>query len=265
VWVFGGSTVWGTGAPDCETLPSHLSRLLNMSGPHVVTNFGEGAYVSTQALIRFQVLLRSGDRPDVAVFYGGYNDIWTTVYVHAGTHQEEPRIRAILEASHLKRAAMGLRKAFDGESLMFGYFLRLFDNRTEKPEDSWLRPAAVGPAEIAKALDMYFENTKITKAIADTYGIALHTYWQPNVVDKMPVSDVEAVRVESLPPELVSALRLAARIVDRGSQGVENLRRVFDGDSRTLFVDYAHLSSDGNRVVANRIASDIQAGAAAQR
>jgi lysophospholipase L1-like esterase len=58
---------------------------------------------------------------------------------------------------------------------------------------------------------------------------------------------------------------LAARIVDRGSQGVENLRRVFDGDSRTLFVDYAHLSSDGNRVVANRIASDIQAGAAAQR
>ena len=29
IWMFGGSAVWGVGAPDHETIPSHLAALLN--------------------------------------------------------------------------------------------------------------------------------------------------------------------------------------------------------------------------------------------
>ena len=32
VWVFGGSTAWGEGAPDDETIPRHLARLMNVWG-----------------------------------------------------------------------------------------------------------------------------------------------------------------------------------------------------------------------------------------
>ena len=43
VWVFGGSTVYGTGVPDWATLPSYLSRNLNSDGRAcvLVTNFGD--------------------------------------------------------------------------------------------------------------------------------------------------------------------------------------------------------------------------------
>jgi hypothetical protein len=53
VWIFGGSTVWGVGAPDSETLPSQLARQINAAGKACVevTNFGVEAYVSSQELI----------------------------------------------------------------------------------------------------------------------------------------------------------------------------------------------------------------------
>jgi lysophospholipase L1-like esterase len=268
VWVFGGSTVWGTGSPDCETLPSHLSQLLNMSGPHIVTNYGEGGYVSTQALIRFLTLLRNGDRPDVAIFYGGFNDVWTAIYARAGTHQDEPRMRAALEASHWQRAVAGFRTVIDRDYLTLYYSLRLFGVRAGEPQDSWIPATEADSAgEVVKAVDLYLENTRITEALANSYGIEVHSYWQPNVADKTPLSDVEAAQVKTLAPVLVSAFQSAGRIIDeRGvSYGVVNLQRALRDAPRTLFTDYAHISGSGNRVIASRIARDIQALPAGQR
>ena len=43
---------WGVRRPRSPNAPSTALELLNKSGPHVVTNYGEGGFVSTQALIR---------------------------------------------------------------------------------------------------------------------------------------------------------------------------------------------------------------------
>jgi hypothetical protein len=53
VWMFGGSTLFGTGVPDWATIPSFLSHDLNSSGVGcvVVTNFGTEGYVTNQELI----------------------------------------------------------------------------------------------------------------------------------------------------------------------------------------------------------------------
>ncbi|MDQ7026245.1 MAG: hypothetical protein Q9P44_11900, partial [Anaerolineae bacterium] len=75
IFVFGGSTVWGEGARDAYTIPSHLARLLNENGiPQIVTNFGQTGYVSTQDAIWFQLQLTQGNVPDIAIFYQGFND-----------------------------------------------------------------------------------------------------------------------------------------------------------------------------------------------
>ena len=39
-WFFGGSTMWGTGASDQQTIPSHFNSLTSRS----VYNFGEGGW-----------------------------------------------------------------------------------------------------------------------------------------------------------------------------------------------------------------------------
>ena len=52
VWLLGGSTMWGMGAPDAQTVPSHVARRLNqtLNIDARVTNLGEIGYVSTQEL-----------------------------------------------------------------------------------------------------------------------------------------------------------------------------------------------------------------------
>ncbi len=73
VFTFGESTMWGTGSPNWGTIPANLQKGLEKlrQGPVCVMNFAESAYVTTQDVITLQMQLRSGNVPDVAVFYSG--------------------------------------------------------------------------------------------------------------------------------------------------------------------------------------------------
>jgi len=83
VWVFGGSTTFGYGVPDQETIPSHLQAALRarFAGvPIHVYNFGQGFFYSGQELALFTSLLTGGAGPPrIAVFVDGINE-----------HQREP-------------------------------------------------------------------------------------------------------------------------------------------------------------------------------
>ena len=77
VFVFGGSTTWGGGNMDAETIPAYLQATLReQAGTRRINvyNFGAGAHFSTQEVTYFQNLLRSGFVPDFAVFIDGLND-----------------------------------------------------------------------------------------------------------------------------------------------------------------------------------------------
>ena len=79
-WLFGGSSVFGYGVPDDQTLASHLQNELQRREPNaaiVVVNHGHLGYYSSQELALLQWLVRSGQRADVAVFLDGLNDART--------------------------------------------------------------------------------------------------------------------------------------------------------------------------------------------
>jgi hypothetical protein len=81
IFLFGGSTLFGYGVEDGQTVASHLQAAL---APHArkrlcVYNFGASSYYSTQERILFERLLTQGFRPDAAVFVDGLND-FTHVY-----------------------------------------------------------------------------------------------------------------------------------------------------------------------------------------
>ena len=79
VWVFGGSAIFGTGVPDDATIPSYLAGKLEAQPGACVTvmNFGVEGYVSTQELIVLTEQLKAGGRPDMVIFYDGFNDAVT--------------------------------------------------------------------------------------------------------------------------------------------------------------------------------------------
>lgn len=76
VFVFGGSTTFGYGIADQETIPSQLQKkLAGRWGNDVrVYNLGRGAYSSSQERILFESLLSRGTQPDLAIFIDGLNE-----------------------------------------------------------------------------------------------------------------------------------------------------------------------------------------------
>ena len=76
VFVFGGSTTFGYGVGDEQTMPSYLQGVLatHSARPVKVYNFAVGYFSSRHERIRFENLLVKGHRPDVVVFVDGINE-----------------------------------------------------------------------------------------------------------------------------------------------------------------------------------------------
>ena len=78
IFLFGGSTTFGYGLPDDQTIASYLQEFLSnrLKQEVRVYNFGRGSYYSQQERILFEKLLFSGFIPDIAIFIDGFNDIY---------------------------------------------------------------------------------------------------------------------------------------------------------------------------------------------
>ena len=83
IWVLGGSTTFGYGLPDSQTIPAQLESILRARHPGTrlhVYNFGQAYFYSRQELALLEELLVSSPTaPQLAVFIDGINE-----------HQEMP-------------------------------------------------------------------------------------------------------------------------------------------------------------------------------
>lgn len=71
IWVFGGSTTFGYGVADNETIPAYLEKII---GGTKVINLGRGYYYSRQENIYLVNLLAAGFRPKKVIFIDGINE-----------------------------------------------------------------------------------------------------------------------------------------------------------------------------------------------
>jgi len=76
VWFFGSSALFGDGQRDDHTIPSEFARLAEADGiPVRVRNYGRPGIATWQELELFQQTVASGPKPDLVVFYDGFNDL----------------------------------------------------------------------------------------------------------------------------------------------------------------------------------------------
>lgn len=187
IFLIGGSTTFGYGVPDDQTIASHLQRRLNgVLGDRVrVYNFGRGHYYSTQERILFEQLLVAGHAPDLAIFIDGLNEFYH--------ERDEP-----FQSDELKRATEG-RPPY-GELIkrvpVGRWMLSLLEARLLRRAEAG-RPSVPSPATSAfvKAQDphgiyndsalldvitsRYLANRKIAEATAAEYGVKILFVWQP--------------------------------------------------------------------------------------
>lgn len=205
VFVFGGSTAFGYGVPDVDTVSAKLQQQLRKaSGSKQVNiyNFGTGAYYSSQELIYFQRLLAKGFVPDAVIFIDGLNDFWRwdDIPVH---NERYVNIFNNSEGENLGNPAYFFRRWIKSLPMT-----RLAQQLTA-PEPQMLMAPDSGaepktgpsgaqeacrrnqvslqekagqhnnPQKLRQAIDTYSRNKAMAEAIAERFGIAAYFVWQP--------------------------------------------------------------------------------------
>jgi len=269
IFLFGGSTMWGFGAPDSGTIAAFLQERIeaDLDRPVCVRNFGEGAYVSTQELIALMRRIQAGHVPRLAIFYDGWNDIISAEQTgESGSHFGRDRIARRLETgSQLSGTTESAGSANPGlvlEWLQGSYSWKLGSRLLELPVQ-WRRsrPNKAWPADLAdQVVDTYLENLRMAEAIGEAYGFEVFGFWQPLIAQgQKPPTETERriLRYElAQRPRSRRLYRDVYSIVKRregGSAGPHLLIDAFDEVEEQIFIDPGHVLPRGNQIIADRI------------
>jgi hypothetical protein len=186
VFLFGGSTTFGFGVADDQTVASHLQRLLSGLGlpkEARVYNFGRGSYYSTQERILFEKMVATGFRPDVAIFIDGLNDS----HHYDDRPSSATRIESALEGK--STAGTNSLEKLPMVRLARSALRRLGVSSGENPVNEWEetardKDACGNQAVLQNIAQRYAANKRITETVAASYGVRTLFVWQPVAVYK---------------------------------------------------------------------------------
>ncbi len=256
VFTFGSSTMWGHGARDDYTIPSHLSKLLHAQGYRAeVTNYGEAAYVSTQEIITLLRCIQRGEIPDIALFYSGANDVLASYETgEAGlltgwSWRVDPNLWLRAHGRRLLGNFQGFRRFMTG--------LR----RYIRPPASIGRPQIppLGDQVARQTLRVYEANLTFIELLGRHYGFEPLFYWQPVLFSKQRRSPREQARVEHRFSRIFEDMYRRVRQSEalNGHARFHNISDLFDDLEEPYYVDGWHLSEAGNRLIAEAMADDV--------
>lgn len=260
IYIFGGSTIWGYGVPDWNTIPTGMQIALIDEGVCVV-NFGELGYTSTQNLIRLSQLIARGDIPDMVIFYDGANDVTSANRNSiAGGHFYYETIHRVVNTD-----------AFTPKSPTFGEALVSFLSQTAtyrlivgdlpKIQPNWALPP-LDDAFVNATVQTYLDNIIMAKALSDAHGIQFVAFIQPILfMSKRPVNEEEQQFLWEMPGGLSD---LFWRVYPQWEQAANDrdylfyLGRALDNQTERVWIDFNHLNPIGNLAMANEIVAIIR-------
>lgn len=267
VYFYGGSTAFGYGVNDFNTIPSRLADLLGRK--FKVKNFGDAGSVFIQELNLFLEHIDLKGPPEVAIFYNGWNDAFVSLY--------EPAIR---------RRAVGFdnvaRYMNDFLFHPFSYnILRYYFQRTSvfqllayvKEYFSGDRFYIYQGKEnifsedvLQKKVNLFFEgyrNTlKQTSAICRAYRVKCLFFWQPFVSDDRQAAEKFEEVVLSSRTRLIKTMSFLKKKMEKNaminqpnefSNNFFYLGNILDKKKPTMFFDYVHTTKEANSFVAEAI------------
>ncbi len=275
---FGGSTMWGTGAADADTIPALFNEL---HPEYAVHNHGETAYTSRQGLARLITLLTRGETVDLAVFFDGVNDVVQQCRVEVGVpgHQHVGPFREALTPGALKKPSLMEALRHVGHELLLRYTLQI-----GRAVERRIAGGAEANAEPAKPVtgDGYDcdDDPEKARAVADgllrTWELAQHLVVSRGgdfIAILQPSAHTGSPRIDHLACCLTPAVGrtlaivyplLRERVAAAGHPWIYDFTDAYDRDHTNdayLLVDDFHVTAQGNALIAQRI-SEILRGIA---
>jgi lysophospholipase L1-like esterase len=278
IFMFGGSTMWGTGARDDFTIPSILTKKLREEGIYAeTTNFGETGYVTSQEIIALTLELRNGNIPELVIFYDGVNDTYSAYQQHvAGLPQNEfnrsnefnqskpyhiKQFRGIVIQDTIKRVAT--LRFIRGVLRQLGLLGK--STGGVRPQTNIGNSASDNEFMTHDVIGIYRSNIELVKALAAHYGFQYIFYWQPTIFQKTHLTayeESERRKQREIQPFFQKTYKHLAeqRNFAKGeSYKFHNLSYIFSDVQEPLFVDWIHLGESGNAIIADRMVADVLA------
>jgi hypothetical protein len=168
VFVFGGSTAFGFGVADDETIPSYLQeciRRADPSRPVAVYDFGRNGYFSSQEMVLFQQLLNAGLVPQVAVFIDGLNEFWRADGQPLGTDKYRRFMDGKPGPSPLERLPV-----VQAMHWLSARWVKQPSQHSVNYDD---------PAHVRAVLDGWLANKRMIELVAQAFGVRPIFVWQP--------------------------------------------------------------------------------------
>lgn len=254
VFLFGGSTTFGMGVPDGQTIAAHLERALHRTDPSIhVYNFGRGYYYSQQERALFISLLEQNAIPALAVFIDGLNDFILQDpaysdrlrrFMDGGVAQVSPRQRLPLVV--VVRGLLADVRDSSGGAEASG-----------EPGDTVLDASSV--------IERYIASKQIVEAVASTHEVKTLFVWQPvptynyDLQHHLFMTD-RGWRSNSGDRTRDGYREFASRIAQDPQPGLLWLADLQQELREPLYVDQVHYTGAMSRRIAEAIAERITSG-----
>ena len=274
VFAFGESSMWGTGSPNWGTIPANLQKGLEKlrQGPVCVMNFAESAYVSMQDVIMLLMQLRSGNIPDLVLFYNIGGDIYAAYQSgRAGILENLDQIAARFERHQEPSTFIDRLRSTYAYSLidMLMGKLTIANPQQKEPTPSELITYESMGIDVAKLSDSivqdYMGNYKIVSALAQKYGFKYFFFLPPILsLGNKPLTPEERemkhrLEIEAAFYKLHTAVYQTIERESSKYQNFYSMVHIFDHCDSLIWIDGGHVTPIGNQLIAERILDIIQA------
>jgi len=251
IFIFGGSTTFGYGVRDEDTIGAHLENLLtrhNATADVAVYNFGRGFYGSSQELLLLKSLVLRGIVPKVAVFIDGVNEQFCPTFssnlaevFRIVQHDPAAKLREVVTSLPVVRLASS---AYSSElatnAIYINRALRRYSFECGCPDDATCH---------MQLLRMVTVNKQLVRTMAKEFGFDVFFILQPmgGYRNRFSTSPEGTKR-----PDVAPLWREYERVTANG-QDEHSFAGILDGYQDEAFVDLLHYTSEVHHMIAEKI------------
>jgi hypothetical protein len=246
---FGGSTMWGEGSDDANTIPALVHQKIN-SG--TVINHGQLAYNSRQNLDALISMYAKGETADVVIFYDGVND---AAFLCPNEIQELPGHRLI---PLFQKKIYGGAKQFVLtvlNNLFTENILLVIQYQQSKGTNQASQYDCLNSDKGKTVASMLVKNWEMANELVTSRDGKFIAILQPVAYVGSPRLDHLELNAE-LGTNFQFVYDEVHKIIDTQKQPwIYDFSQAFNGEDY-IYIDFCHVTKTGNKIIADKL-SDL--------
>lgn len=244
---FGGSTMWGTGAADAETIPAIFNQLYPQFAVH---NHGESGFLPRQSLARLINIALAREPLDLVLFYNGVNQVWYYCSEAAAfdRHGQTDKIARRTSGSQATKILYGslfeaIQKLVTDADLFEAESERLDQSRCERD-----------PAYANRVVEHLFDIWRMARRIVTASEGRFVALLQPVAYVGKPMRDHLSLSLDSKRARnyrIIYGL-IKKKLTETRDHWILDMTDAVDV-AEPVYIDFCHISGNGNRIITQRL------------